>query len=183
MLRRSARLAFASLTLLATPVLAEVKASDETGFDVNGAETIAATPQAVWAVLAKPAQWWDRAHTWSGKASRLTIAPRAGGCFCEALPGGGSVEHMRVIRVEPGKMLVLGGGLGPLQAEPVAGVLTVTLTPKDGRTALSWRYVVSGLRGMKGSVIAAPVDGVLAGQFARLARHAAGRAGAAPQRR
>ena len=111
------------------------------------------------------------------------MASRAGGCFCEALPGGGSVEHMRVIRVEPGKMLVLGGGLGPLQAEPVSGVLTVSLARKEGQTALSWRYVVSGLRAMKGTAIAAPVDGVLAGQFARLARHAAGRAGAAAQRR
>ena len=54
MLRRSARLALVSLALLATPAVAEVKASDDTGFDVGGTETIAATPQAVWTALVTP---------------------------------------------------------------------------------------------------------------------------------
>lgn len=183
MLRRSARLAVVSLALLGAPALAEVKASDDTGFDVGGSETVAASPQAVWAALVKPARWWDSTHTWSGKAANLSLTPQAGGCFCERLAGGGSVEHLRVIRAEPGRMLVLGGALGPLQAEPVGGVLTVTIEAKGGQSVLTWRYLVSGLRGTKGGAIAGPVSSVLSLQFASLARHAAGRANAAPQRR
>lgn len=183
-MRRALGLASALLTgLIAPAAQAGVQSADDTGFVVGAAQDIAEAPAAVWARLVKPAQWWDSAHTWSGKAANLSLDPRAGGCFCEALPGGGGNEHMRVIRIQPAKQMILAGGLGPLQAEPVSAVLTVTLAAKDKGTVLTWRYAVSGLRGMKGSAIAGPVDQVMTAQFASLARLAANRGAGAPRRR
>lgn len=172
--RRSLGLASALLTILcAPPVQAEVKSADDTGFFVGGTQDIAAVPAAVWARLVKPAQWWDSAHTWSGQAANLSLDPRAGGCFCEGLPARGSSEHMRVVRADPGRQMILSGALGPLQTEPVSGVLTIRLAAKDGRTVLTWSYAASGLRGIKGTAIAGPVDTVMSLQFASLAKVAA----------
>ena len=47
--------------------------------------------------------WWDPSHTWSGSAKNLTFEPKAGGCFCEKLADGGSVQHGRVIYRPAGK--------------------------------------------------------------------------------
>ena len=47
-------------------------------------------------------------------AANLSLDAAPGGCFCERLPNGGGVEHMRVTYVEPGKRIVLTGSLGPL---------------------------------------------------------------------
>src|SRR5215211_435602 len=52
-------------------------------------------------------RWWNPDHSYSGKASNLKLRPKAGGCLCEALPRGGSVEHLRVSLVQPGEHLVL----------------------------------------------------------------------------
>lgn len=181
--RRSIRLAQAALALLAAPAAAEVRSADDAGFDVGASETVAAEPDAVWSALVAPSRWWDSEHTWSGKASNLSLSPRGGGCFCERLARGGSVEHMRVIRAEPGRMLVMIGALGPLQSEPVNAVLTVTLEAKGTGTTLTWRYAASGLRGMKGDAIAEPVNAVMTAQFASLVRTAASRSEVAPRRR
>ncbi|MFM5884701.1 MAG: SRPBCC family protein [Novosphingobium sp.] len=183
-MRRGALLAvWLGALIAAGPAVADVQAADDSGFDVAGTQTIDSTAAVVWAALVRPATWWESAHTWSGKAANLSLDPRAGGCFCERLPGRGGAEHMRVVRAEPGKVLVMVGALGPLQAQPVQGVLTVQLEARGAATLVSWRYSVSGLRGMKGSAIAAPVNGVLSAQFAGLARTATSGAKAAPQRR
>lgn len=59
--------------------------------------------------------WWDAANSYSGDAANFYLEPRALGCFCEKLPGGGSIAHMQVVYVEPGAVLRMLGGLGPLQ--------------------------------------------------------------------
>lgn len=153
--------------LAASPAAAEVTTSSDTSFVVTQKLNVAAPPARLWAALIAPAQWWSSEHTWSGSAANLTLDPQAGGCWCESLPGGG-VEHMRVVFVQPEKMLRMRGGLGPLQAMPVGAVLTFELTPAaDGRsTALSVTYAVAGASGL--DKIAAPVDGVLGLQVARL---------------
>ena len=61
---------------------------------------------------------------------------RHGGCFCEAFPDGGGVEHLRVVHVAPDRMLRLSGGLGPLQAFGVAGSLTWKLEEADGANSV-----------------------------------------------
>ncbi|NYT40417.1 SRPBCC domain-containing protein [Sphingomonas sp. R-74633] len=153
---------------LAAPAAAEVTASTETSFTVTEKVTVAAPPEKLWAALVAPGSWWSSAHSWSGDAANLSLDPRPGGCWCEKLPGGGGVEHMRVVFVQPHKMLRLTGTLGPLQSFPASGVMTFTLTPAaDGKTtALTITYAVAGAPGL--GQIAAPVDGVLGEQVARL---------------
>ncbi|MBN8811927.1 MULTISPECIES: SRPBCC domain-containing protein [unclassified Sphingomonas] len=152
----------------AAPAAAEVAASTETSFTVVEKGAIAAPPAKVWAALVTPSAWWSGEHSWSGSAANLSLDPRPGGCWCEKLPDGGGVEHMRVIFVRPGKMLRLSGGLGPLQSFPASAVMTVTLDPApDGKsTRVTIEYAVAGAPGL--GRIAAPVDGVLAAQLAGL---------------
>lgn len=142
-----------------------VLASSPAGFTIEHKARIAATPQAVWAVLVRPAEWWSPAHSYSGAAANLSLDPRPGGCWCEALPGGGGVEHMRVVYAAPGDTLRMRGGLGPLQALPVSAVLTVTLRAVPGGTDAVLHYAVAG---PQLEPLAAPVDAVLAEQFGRL---------------
>jgi len=154
-----------ALSLLwASPASAEIVRSADTGFVTRHRLTVAAPPAKVWEVLVHPERWWDGAHTYSGSAANLSLDPRPGGCWCEKTATGG-VEHMRVVYLARGDMLRMTGGLGPLQAMPVTAVMTVTLKPAGTGTELTADYAVAG-PGLAG--IAAPVDGVLAGQYARL---------------
>lgn len=154
--------------MAASPAAAEVTASTDTSFTVTQKMTVAAPAAKVWATLIAPSAWWSSEHTWSGSAANLTLDARPGGCWCEKLPDGGGVEHMRAVFVQPGKMLRLTGGLGPLQSFPASGVMTVTLAPAaDGRsTGVTVEYAVAGAPGL--GKIAAPVDGVLGQQVADL---------------
>jgi uncharacterized protein YndB with AHSA1/START domain len=147
-----------------TPANADVLKSSDSSFVTQHKLTIAAPPAKVWEALIQPARWWDGAHTYSGSAANLTLDARPGGCWCEKTASGG-VEHMRIVYLAANDTLRLTGGLGPLQAMPVTAVLTVTLKPVGAGTELTASYTVSGpdLGG-----IAAPVDGVLGGQWTRL---------------
>jgi hypothetical protein len=62
------------------------------------------------------------------------------------------------------------GALGPLQSEPVEGVLTITLkTEAEGGTHIVWEYAVGGPMRYEVPTIAKAVDGVIAEQVERLA--------------
>lgn len=113
----------------------------------------------------------EQGHTYSGDSGNLTLVLTAGQCFCERLSGGGSVEHMRVVYVEPGRTLRLQGGLGPLQAEAATGTLTFSLAPVAGGTQITQSYVVGGFVRGGADKLANPVDRVLAEQLDRLVRH------------
>jgi uncharacterized protein YndB with AHSA1/START domain len=149
---------------------AEVAGHNDAGFAVAGTATISTTPRRVWVILVDPARWWDPQHSWSGKAANFSLRPQAGGCFCETLPGGGSVEHMRVIYADPARQLRMAGALGPLQGEGLAATLTVTLEASGDRTKLTWSYKAGGYTDLPLAQIATAVNGVLTEQFARLAR-------------
>lgn len=62
------------------------------------------------------------------------------------------------------------GGLGPLQAMGVSGVLTFTVAPDASGAKVTIEYRVSGEPGLGLDQIAAPVDSVLMEQFGRLSR-------------
>lgn len=157
------------LTLaLASPVAAEVTISD-TGFATSNTVTVAASPAEVWAALVEPSRYWNGDHSWSGEAANFSMEPRAGGCFCEALPNDGSVEHMRVIMVQPGQMLRLAGALGPLQSEGLAGALTWQLEESEGGTRITQTYSVGGHMQFDREELAPVVDGVVREQLDRLA--------------
>jgi hypothetical protein len=176
-------LGFAILTVAITaapaPAFAEVTASSDTGFVVLHSAEVSATPGQIWSRLITPNKWWSKKHTWSASADGLTIDAKAGGCFCEALPGpktggkigaSGSVEHMRVIFAQPDRVLRMQGALGPMQSEAVLGTLTVAIVPGDteGTTKLSFSYVVGGYMRYKVSELAPNVDKVMGEQFAGL---------------
>lgn len=164
------------LSALSTPAFAEVKATSDTGFNVVHVASVDAAPDAIWKRLLAPKDWWNKAHSWSGSSAGFYIDAQANGCFCELfqekgadgkLKTVGSVEHMRVIFAQPGKVLRMQGALGPLQSEAVIGTLTVAMDPtKDGKTTkVSFSYVVGGYMRYKVAEIAPVVDKVLGEQF------------------
>jgi hypothetical protein len=89
------------------------------------------------------------------------------GCWCEKLANGGGVRHMQVVRIMPGKMLVMVGGLGPLQSMAVTGAMRISLAPAEGGTQLQVTYSVTGYMPAGMNSLAAPADGVLTEQFTR----------------
>jgi uncharacterized protein YndB with AHSA1/START domain len=158
----------AAALALTTAAHAEVVDAQSNGFQVKRTAVLNATADKVYAALAQPSQWWNKDHTWSGSAANLSLAPMAGGCFCEKLPNGGSVMHMTVVYAQPGQGLRLFGALGPLQMSGASGHLGWTLAEKDGKTTLTQTYDVGGY--MTGGLdkIAPVVDQVLGEQFDRL---------------
>lgn len=169
----------AALAVISSPAVAEVKATSDTGFNVVHIASVKAGPDEIWKRLLAPKDWWNKAHSWSGSSAGFYIDAQANGCFCELfqetgadgkLKTTGSVEHMRVIFAQPGKVLRMQGALGPLQSEAVIGTLTIAMEPaKDGAdTKVSFSYVVGGYMRYKVADIAPAVDKVLAEQFRNL---------------
>jgi hypothetical protein len=151
---------------------AEVIEATPAGFTMKVSTEITAVPRAIYlALVNQVGGWWDPQHTWSGDPTNMSIAGRAGGCFCEKLANGGSVEHMTVLLAEPGKTLRLRGALGPLQEQAVVGAMTWTITEAAGRTRVDMTYIVGGY--MRGGFepVAKLVDQVLGLQVQRLKRY------------
>jgi len=161
-------LLFPPLLLASGPAAAEVTERGEGGFVVELGASVPVPPDDAWVALITPARWWAAEHTWSGDSANLTLEPTAGGCFCEALQGAGSVEHMRVIHSAPGRLLRMEGALGPLQGEALAGTLTIEIAREGEGTQIGLTYVVGGHSRFPLVDIATAVDDVLAGQLERL---------------
>lgn len=165
--------AISLLIFPAAGIRADITDSAPHGFTSVHELTIAASPDHVFAALtAEVAKWWDPAHSHSGDASNFSMQLEAGGCFCERLPGGGVVEHLRVVFVRPGSLLRLAGGLGPLQTMGVAGSMEFRLESRgDEQTLLKYKYVVGGYYVDGLDSIAELVDQVQLGQLLRLKRY------------
>ncbi len=159
------------LVCLPVSSLGAVLQSSEHGFISEHKVVLAASPANAYEALTKSVhRWWDAAHSYGKDASTFTLEARAGGCFCEALANGGSVEHMRVVRAIPGSILVMQGALGPLQNVGVTGSMSFTLRPHADGTELIYRYVVGGYSPGGLKEISTPVDRVQLGQLRRLQR-------------
>jgi uncharacterized protein YndB with AHSA1/START domain len=155
--------------VLAVPIAtAEVTGVGAAGFEVREQAHVAAPPDAVYAALLTPKRWWDSKHTYSGDAQRLTLDVKVGGCWCETIPGGGSVEHLSIMYLMPGKAVRFRGALGPLQAMGVTGSMTVTLAAAGGGTDLTLTYDVGGYVKDGFDGLSKGVDSVLGSQIARL---------------
>src|SRR5260370_41131151 len=114
-------LAFAVMTLLLSAATAKTDVVDSAsnGFTVKATLQIQAAPKDVYRQLIhNVGDWWNSAHTYSGDAHNLTIEEKAMGCFCEKLPNEGSVRHMQVVSLMPGKSLGMTEDLGPLHNIP-----------------------------------------------------------------
>lgn len=172
--------ALAVLALLAAaPAQAEITGGGADSFVSRHEVVVKASPKEVWLALIAPAGWWASEHTWSGEAANLTLTPQAGGCFCEKIPEvdepgrftlEGSVEHMRVIQAYPERALRMQGALGPLQSEPVTGILTIAISEVEQGTRIVWEYNVGGAMRYELPVIARAVDGVIGLQINALAK-------------
>jgi hypothetical protein len=155
------------ITPSATAAVTSVGAA---GFAIHIEADSAREPAALWARTTRPQEWWDSGHTFSGDAGNLSLELVPGGCWCEALPGGGFVRHMAVAYAAPGKVLRLTGGLGPLQGLGLGGALTFMMKPAaSGHTLLVVDYYVSGYVPKGFDELAKAVDEVLGEQVARLA--------------
>jgi uncharacterized protein YndB with AHSA1/START domain len=153
---------------------AEVGDSAPNGFTVRATVEVSSAPEKVYAAFVDElGSWWDPAHTFFRDAGRLSIQARPGGCFCEAGEAQEAVEHLRVVYVDPGKLLRLRGGLGPLQGEAVEGAMTISFRPAgaEGTATVELVYRVGGY--MEGGLdkLALPVDGVLSDLLQRLKRY------------
>ncbi len=164
--------------LVAQPAVAEVVQTSDGGFITRDQAVVDASTKEAWLALIAPAKWWNSSHTWSGDSANLSITPQAGGCFCERIPEDpdpekitleGSVEHMRVIQSYPERALRMQGALGPLQSEPVMGVLTIVISEVDEGTRIVWEYAVGGQMRFEIPVISKAVDSVMTQQLTGLA--------------
>ena len=118
-------IAAAALTCL-SQVRADVLDAAPGGFSTQTViETMRDRVSAYEAFVQDIGQWWNPDHTVSGTSAALYLDPRPMGCFCESLGTGAGLVHMTVTFANPGVMLRLSGGLGPLGLLGVAGNLTV----------------------------------------------------------
>jgi uncharacterized protein YndB with AHSA1/START domain len=166
---RAAALTALSLALT-VPASAAVVNVGPSGFELKQTVHIAASPDQVYAALIQPKLWWDSDHTFSGSAANLTLDARAGGCFCEALPKGGSVRHLTVVQAAPGEALVMRGALGPFQARGADGALSFKLQPSAGGVDLTLTNDLGGYMSEGFAVWAPRADAMLAQQMGRLKR-------------
>jgi uncharacterized protein YndB with AHSA1/START domain len=164
-------LAGALLAVLPLAAGAEVKLAAADAMLIEHRFTIAAPAAKAWETLVHPERYWPADHTWSGKRESLSIEPTAGGCFCERWDGG-SAEHGRVVKLVPGRSLVLDAALGPFLERAISGIHSNRLEEKDGTTTAIVSYRVSGDAAHKLDQLAPIVDQVLGMQFGAFAAEA-----------
>jgi len=139
------------------------------GFLVKLAANINAPAAKVYeALIGQIGSWWNPDHTYSHDATNLSIDPRPEGCFCEKLPNGGGIEHLRVVYIAPPQLVRFSGALGPLQASGVAGSMTWKLTDGPDNTRLELSYSVGGFIPGGFEKIAPAVEAMLREQVDRL---------------
>ncbi len=156
--------------LAASPAQAKVVASSANGFEISHGFETGMTAKEIYALFGQPSRWWSPDHTYSGDANRLKMTLHPGGCFCETLAGGGGIQHLRVIYVDPGKRVVLEGALGPLLYDAVAGVMDLQIKPRAaGGSTITLNYRASGFAKGGADKLAPLVDSVLGSQMARMA--------------
>jgi hypothetical protein len=162
-------LLIASTLLTAAPAAAEVKSASANGFSLEHKAVVPVAPERLFGNIGQVSRWWNPEHSYSGKAESLSMDLRAGGCFCEKLPGGGGIEHLRVVYVDPGKRAVLTGALGPLLYDAVSGVMDIQVKPSANGSELTMSYKAAGFASGGADKLAPLVDRVIGEQFQRLA--------------
>lgn len=155
------------LALSAAPAAAEVVARSADSFTLRYAVPLETSAGDVVLALEGIAGWWDGAHTYSGDARNLSLSLDPGGCFCEALPGGGAFGHGRVVSLDDDH-LALDAPLGPLKGRASKANLVFSWPDAGRGTMVTMTFVVEG-PGL--GAMADPVHDVMALQFERLIRY------------
>ena len=160
--------------LLAAPASAEVVSAGPNGFEVQEVVNLVVPQPSAYAAFGQIGSWWNKDHTYSGDAARMSLQLRPGGCLCEPLDGGGGIEHMRVTYLKPGEQIVLTGSLGPLLYQATAGVMDVKFERIAGGSRVTMNYRAAGFAKSDADKLAPLVDQVLAEQMKRYRAYAAG---------
>jgi hypothetical protein len=143
-MRTSIVLIAAIAALACGELRAEVKDSAPNGFTIENSQVVPVDTKTAWRALVNDVgRWWPKGHTWWGDASKLSIQPRAGGCFCE-INGAQQAWHMTVTFVDPEQTLRMTGGLGPLQGMGLNGALEWRLAKVEGGTKITLWYRAGG---------------------------------------
>jgi hypothetical protein len=161
-MRKTTHLSFLVSALFLSPFAsADVVSSDSTGFHIKQAHRYEDGATNAYRVFVDDIDsWWPVDHTWFGADGTLTVDPVAGGCFCE-IAGDKQAQHMTVAYVDPGRVLRLTGGLGPLQGLGLNGTMTLTFSDSE----LTLEYIVSGYPSVDLTQLAPVVDKVLSLQM------------------
>ena len=167
----------AGLLLISMPAGAEVVSANAHGFEVSNSASIVIPVTQAYAAFGRIGAWWGDNHTYSGKAINMRLALQPGGCFCESIPTGGGVEHMRVSVVMPNERIVMTGSLGPVLYEAASGVMDVKFERIAGGTKVTMNYRAAGFAKGDAEKMAPLVDSVLAEQLKRFRTYAAKRGG------
>jgi uncharacterized protein YndB with AHSA1/START domain len=171
---RALALALCASLALASPGAARAEVKDATagGFTLENSVQVPTDALTAWRALVEDVdRWWPADHTWWGAEGELSIEPRAGGCFCERR-GAQQALHMLVSFVDPGKLLRLTGGLGPLQGMGLHGVLEFRFAPAaGGGSTITMFYRAGGYAPEDLSKLVPVVDRVQAQQLGALAEH------------
>lgn len=179
-----------SAMLPLAPAAAEVGEQNDYGFVVSQSGRVGISPDELWKIVIAPNRWWAKEFSWTGDSDNLFLDAQAGGCFCERIRveesegefvNRGSVEQMRVIYADPGKVLRMQGALGPLQSEGVNATLTIVMAADGEGTKLTMAYVVGGFVRFGMAKTAPVMDKVIKAQFDRLVATAGGGKTAVPK--
>ncbi len=164
-----------ALMMLAAPAAAgaEVVSAGPHGFEIRHAVQVVIPEGAAFDAFAQLPAWWNKEHTYSGDSANLSLSLAPGGCFCERLPAGGGIEHMRVTYVVPGEQVVMTGSLGPLLYQATTGVMEVKVSRIAGGSRLTLDYRVAGFASGGAEKLAPLVDQVIGDQMARYRKFAA----------
>lgn len=161
-----------SILILTGAAHAEVTDAEPGGFTSVNEVLVNANRIDVWkAAIDDVGQWWNSDHTVAGDARRMSISAVPQGCFCERFESGGGVVHMNVTMVNPGVIIRLTGGLGPLGLMGVEGNMTWEFDDADGVTVVRFTYAVGGYRAGGLDAVAGPVDAVVREALNRLKMH------------
>lgn len=167
-LRMLRSLVLVALCALPAAISAEVKVLSGDGFTVQHSIAVEKDPEAVYHAMTLIGQWWNPDHSWSGQPANLYLDATPGGCFCEHLPDGGGVTHLRIIHLQPGQQIRFEGALGPLQGMAVNGRMLWRIEAAESGSTVTFTYHVMGFMegGFEG--LAPVVDGVIGEQLTRL---------------
>src|SRR5687767_643204 len=157
----------------ATPAAAEVVSAGPHGLEVSNSVNLVIPVNQAYAAFGRIGAWWGDSHTYSGKAANMRLSLQPGGCFCETIPEGGGVEHMRVSVVQPNERIVMTGSLGPVLYEAASGVMDIKFERIAGGSRVVMNYRAAGFAKGGADKMAAGVDSVLADQLKRYRSYAA----------
>ena len=156
-------------SLIATQANGDVLDAAPGGFTISFQTEISAARIDVYnAAVNNIGDWWSDDHTYTGNAGNMYLEAKTQGCFCEKLGDSGGVVHLIVTFVDPGEMLRLTGGLGPLGLMGVNGNMTWEFTDSEEGTIVTLNYALGGYMDGGLDSIAEAVDGVLVEQMTSL---------------